>query len=170
VNALSPAPGAGRAFLNGTGWKSQVEIGLLSCQRISSVRTRIAAVKDPRKLKRERKAVEVAKGQLNEPSASDSDSHVVVAVDPSKIFLQDSGTTIDYNLQRHFPEEFEHMNAAHLTDANHKDIASGSVPRITAISLRSFCSIFVRCANPACCSAKICTQVSLRVWNEMEYW
>lgn len=34
---------AGRAFLNGTGWKSQVEMGLLSCQRISSVRTRIAS-------------------------------------------------------------------------------------------------------------------------------
>lgn len=35
---------AGRAFLNTTGWKSQVDIGLLSCQRISSVLTRIVIV------------------------------------------------------------------------------------------------------------------------------
>lgn len=32
---------AGRAFLNGIGWKSHELMGLLSCQRISSVRTRI---------------------------------------------------------------------------------------------------------------------------------
>lgn len=34
-------PTAGRAFLKATGWKSHVEIGLLSCHRISRVRKRI---------------------------------------------------------------------------------------------------------------------------------
>ena len=38
---------AGRAFLKGTGWKSHVDIGLESCQRISSVRTRMVTCKHP---------------------------------------------------------------------------------------------------------------------------
>lgn len=38
----NPLSEVGRALLNGAGWKSQVEIGLPSCHRISSVRTRIS--------------------------------------------------------------------------------------------------------------------------------
>lgn len=42
--AAKAALSCGRAFLKGSGWKSHVEMGLLSCHRISRVRKRMVVL------------------------------------------------------------------------------------------------------------------------------